>query len=265
MKDHYETLGIDISASREAVRKAFRALTKKFHPDQNLQRSAWATAKMRDLIEAHRALSNPAIREVYDRQHRMHIGRKISDEQARRYRQHATRVTRAEMILDKLLSGKAAEAVETYEAITGREEGFDLKKHLTSRDWVDCKFLLAEEYERQGRHEKALVLFEKLYGAKESEGRYKHFMHELREKLLHLYTRCLAPAAAPGKAVEYYLRALGLEPGKSKGAFLHKKMAECHLALENLDEARRQLAIAFKLNPDLKGAAKICQRLGVEA
>ena len=65
----------------------------------------------------------------------------------------------------------AAEAVETYEALLAKEKGFDLKEHLKSRDWVDCQFLLAEEYERRADHEKALALFEKLYGAKESEGR----------------------------------------------------------------------------------------------
>ena len=52
MKNHYTTLGLDVNASREDVRKAFRTLTKKYHPDRKRRDSDWATAKMLDVIEA---------------------------------------------------------------------------------------------------------------------------------------------------------------------------------------------------------------------
>ena len=262
MKNHYATLGIDANASREEVRKAFRTLTKKHHPDRNRHDSDRATAKMLVVIEANRILSNPATREVYDRQYKAHAAARITEERVRIYREKAGKTTRAEMLLDKLLSGKGREAIAMYEAMTEGEKPFDLKSHLKARDWVDCKFLIAEEYERQERFDKALPLYEKLYAADESKGRYKHFMHELRERLFVLYTRRLAPEAPPEEAAGYYLRAMELDGGKTRGAFLHKKLAECHLALGNLDEARRQLAVAFELKPALKGAAKICEKLG---
>jgi len=263
MKDYYTTLGIEVNASREEVRKAFRTLTKKYHPDRNRRDSDWATTKMLDVIEANRVLSNPATREVYDRQYRMHAAARVTKERVRAYREKAGKTTRAEMMLDKLLSGKGAEAMAMYKDMLAGEKSFELKKHLKGRDWVDCKFLIAEEYERQGRFEKALPLYEKLYAANESRGRYKHFMNELRERLFVLYSRRLAPSASPDEAARHYLRAMELNVGKTRTAFLHKKLAECHVALGNLDEARRQLGIAFELKPDLKGATKIREKLGL--
>ena len=66
----------------------------------------------------------------------------------------------------------------------------------------------------------------------------------------------------PQEGVRYYARALSLNLTRGRKAFLHKKMAECHLAVGDDDAAREQLDIAFRLKPDLKGATKICQRLG---
>ena len=65
-------------------------------------------------------------------------------------------------------------------------------------------------------------------------------------------------------AAQYYLRALGLDLARARKAFLHKKVAECHLAIGDADSARRQLAVAFQLRPGLKGAAKICRKLAFE-
>jgi len=255
--DHYKTLGLGVNASTRDVKSAFRALAKKYHPDKNAGRSSWATAKMKRLIEAHHVLSSASLRGIYDRQYwtlmRTHAPRRRPAEKRR---------TRAEQILEKLLSRKEAEAVAIYEELLKKHKGFDLSKQLKPRDWIDCKFLIAEQYEKQEEYGKAADLYEALYHCDEAQGRYSQFVHELRERLARLYCRDLAPSAAPDDAAQYYLRALSLETSRNRRAFLHKKLAECHLALDNTDEARRQLAIAFQLKPDLKGAAKICQKLG---
>ena len=58
--------------------------------------------------------------------------------------------------------------------------------------------------------------------------------------------------------------ALALALSPQRKAFLHKKVAECHLAVGDLDSARRHLEIAFRLRPGLKGAEKICRKLSFE-
>ena len=153
--------------------------------------------------------------------------------------------------------------MEAYETLLRGAGGFKLSDHLTLRDWVDCKFLIAEQYQKVGEYEKALTLYEELYHSEQARKRYTHFMHEVRERIVHIYCRDLAVSAEPVVAAQYYRRALKIEQARSRRAFLHKKLAECNLAVGDPDAARRQLAVAFQLKPDLKGATKICQKLDV--
>ena len=261
MIDHYKTLGLTIDASAAEVKKAFRTQAKKHHPDRNTDRSAWATAKMKRLIEAHRILSSETFREIYDRKYRLAMGHHVSSAAERLHKHHQKRRTEAQLILDDLLSGNAGKAIKAYDALCGKDQEYDLCRHLKVRDWIDCKFLLAEEYENCGRFVEAAEFYEDLRKRNEAEVRTPHFMHELGERLQRLYVRRLAPAAPPELAAQYYLRALPLEPSGIRRSFLHKKLAECHMAMENLTEARRQLAIAFELKPGLKGVTKICREL----
>ena len=64
-KNYYELLGVPESASEEEVRKAFRRLAKKYHPDVNPGDKA-AEAKFKEINEAHEVLSDPAKRKEYD-------------------------------------------------------------------------------------------------------------------------------------------------------------------------------------------------------
>ena len=262
MIDHYKILGLTINASAGEVKKAFRAKAKEYHPDRNVDRSAWATAKMKRLIEAHRILSSQSHREIYDRQYRLAMGRSESRTEEWLRRHHEKRWTAAQSILNDLLAGNGAKAAKAYEALRKKNKDYDLCEHLKIRDWVDCKFLLAEEYENQGRFVEAAELYEALYECDEAKAHTPHFLQELGERLQRLYVRRLAPSASPEMAVQYYLHALPLERSGVRRSFLHKKLAECHLQMENPAEARRQLAIAFKLKPGLKGVAKICRQLG---
>ena len=266
MIDHYKTLDLSKDASQEEVRRAFRKLTKKFHPDRNVNRSHWATSQMKRLIEANRVLSNPKLREVYDRKHGHVYGhnRMTRAEAQRRYRpEKSTLATQAERILDCLLNGKAAHAVTEYENLCEREEAFDLSDHLALRDWVDAKFLLAEQYARRNETEKALALYESLYHHEQAHRRHSHFAQEVSDRILRLCTKAISPTRDPEQAVHYLTRALTLKLTRAKRAHLHKKLAESYLALGDDYTAERQLRIAFELKPDLKGAAKVSKRLGV--
>src|SRR3990167_5511810 len=53
-KDYYQTLGIARTASEEDVRKAYRKLARKYHPD--VSKEADAQARMRDINEANDVL-----------------------------------------------------------------------------------------------------------------------------------------------------------------------------------------------------------------
>jgi molecular chaperone DnaJ len=64
-KNYYEILGVPETAGAEEVRKAFRRLAKKFHPDMN-PGDKGAETKFKEINEAHEVLSDGKKRKEYD-------------------------------------------------------------------------------------------------------------------------------------------------------------------------------------------------------
>jgi curved DNA-binding protein len=65
-KDYYKILGVSKSASPEEIKKAYRKLALKYHPDHNKGDKS-SEAKFKEVSEAYAALSDPEKRKQYDR------------------------------------------------------------------------------------------------------------------------------------------------------------------------------------------------------
>ncbi len=65
-KDYYKTLKVDKNASKEDIKRAFRKMARKYHPDVNPNNKR-AEEKFKEVNEAYEVLSDEKKREMYDR------------------------------------------------------------------------------------------------------------------------------------------------------------------------------------------------------
>ena len=71
-RDYYEVLGVSKTASKDEIKKAYRKLSKKYHPDIN--KEADAEDKFKEISDAYEVLSDEQKRAAYD-QYGHEIGR----------------------------------------------------------------------------------------------------------------------------------------------------------------------------------------------
>lgn len=66
MPDFYKILEVDKSASQDEIKKAYRKLALKWHPDKNPDNMTEADKKFKEISEAYHILSDPEKKKIYD-------------------------------------------------------------------------------------------------------------------------------------------------------------------------------------------------------
>lgn len=64
-RDYYDVLGIDRAADKNTIKKAYRKLAKRYHPDTNKD-NPQAEEKFKEATEAYNVLSDPEKKKMYD-------------------------------------------------------------------------------------------------------------------------------------------------------------------------------------------------------
>jgi len=260
LQSYYDELSVKRNATTAEIKRAFRRLMKRHHPDKNPESPRAAERKTKRLIEAHGVLTDPEKRTIHDRA--LHVFEaQLRTPRLKRLEERTDPVSRCRLILHHLLHGRPSEGVQIYERLLQRDPSFDLLPYLEPRDYLDCKFLLAEQYEQRGNFRRAFLYYREVYEEEKELPRLRYFFEEVKDRLRRLCCRKLTKCTPADEAMQYFHFALELDLPPRDQAFIHKKMAEHYAQQEQFDKAEAELEKAQRLNPKMRGVDRLVTRL----
>jgi len=254
MQDYYRALELRPGAPLSEVKTAFRRLVRKYHPDLHpASRRPWAEERLKTVVEAYRAIKHWL--EVTNHNMPTKVQKK-----ARRVPEDPFSIKATEMF-QYLLDGYGEEALRIYDEIMPGKCRTALLPPLGMKDYLDCLFLIAEEYERQEKLREAVEVYEEIYEEEKEEPRVRYFFDELVERLKRLYCQKLAKECEPQEAIKYYLRAVELGLERRELAIVFRRLAECAIQIGDSKRARCWLNKALELRPNLSGAERLSAQI----
>jgi curved DNA-binding protein CbpA len=261
--NYYCILGIDINASDSDIKKAFRNLAKKFHPDKNPGDEQTAEQKFKQIISAYQVLIDRDKRHKYDL-----TLKKLYKEAELKRRSRFTKKTQndektlCQMILVELLRPDKQKALQLYESLVEKISNFRLDKYMSDADTRDCEFLLAEAYHQMGRLSQAEFLYSRLLEKEKKKAYFYHFAQEIRVLLKSIYVQNINKSEKSTDVLSNLQKILAMKFSAYETAWVYKKAAEAYYRLNNIENAINSLKCAFEINPELPGAKKISRKLG---
>jgi len=262
--NYYQVLQVQEGSDRAEIRNSFRKLAKKYHPDKTKANGISSEDKIKLLIKAYKTLTDSKKRIHYDTQlqsNNIRIRDFYYRENPKRGSGKYDLRSQAKMVLNDLLNNNGPLAVKNYERLKEENKEFELLAFLNLKDYLDCKFLLAEEYEKQGHYELAFKMYEYVYQEENGNPARKHFLEEIKERIIRLSCKKLIKLMQPDAAITYLSRALNLKLSKNEEAFIYKKIADCYVASGEWDNALERFNKALSLCPNLKGAQTLKSKL----
>ena len=264
MINYYQVLQVQEGSDRAEIRNSFRKLAKKYHPDKTKANGISSEDKIKLLIKAYKTLTDSEKRIHYDTQlqsNNIRIRDFYYKERPKRGNGKHDLRSQAKMVLNDLLNKNGPQAVKNYERLKEENREFELLAFLNLKDYLDCKFLLAEEYEKQGNYELAFKMYEYVYQEENGNPARKHLLEEIKERIIRLSCKKLAKLTQPDTAITYLTRALNLKLSKNEEAFIYKKTADCYVASGKWDSALEGFNKALSLCPNIKGAQTLKNKL----
>ncbi|MDE0016421.1 MAG: DnaJ domain-containing protein [Candidatus Poribacteria bacterium] len=280
--DYYQILEIEREATAQEIKGAFRKLAKRYHPDKNRERTAFAEQMFREVCNAYNTLHDEKQKSDYDRTLRT-IERQQQSNGAYfdRLRRLDQSYAKLELLLHALLHHNYETGISMYEQLCHHSEktgeAWRIDDFLSYEESRDCEFLIAEAYQKLGfsngnqfsaleRHrqiEQAMLMYESLLFAESRRPCFKHFIREVKERLkfIYLYHFSVKGYEETSHIPLTKIRALKLP--KRETAWMYKKIAEFYVEIDQFPEARTVLKMAFELQPRLTGAKKICKTLNM--
>ena len=265
MVDYYKILEINIHSSLQEIKKSFRKKAKELHPDlKNSGNGKNSSEAMMLLLKAYRILSNPEKRAEYDNNYLQQENNAAPQFNYREFlkSQKDDFTYQSRLIFYDLINSNSAEALDLYENMLSRES-YDMEKHLTRADYLECIFLLAEEFEKRGEYIRAFEFLKKLYYNEQSTPFFKHFIEEITERMKNMVCFKMIGMAPPDLTIKHLNELVQFNFSNKDNAFFYKKMAELALKTGNKPDALKYLKLGLKYNKKLAGIKKLKARIGI--
>ena len=282
--DYYQILEIERDATAHEIKRAYRKLAKRYHPDKNPERTTFAEKMFREVCNAYNTLQDKKRKSDYDRTLQT-IAREQKSHEI--YLDRLSRLNhtyaKLELLLQALLHHNYEAGVSMYEQLQHRSQ--EIGKELRIDDFLsyeesrDCEFLIAEAYQKLGfsngdqssvleryrNIEQSMLIYESLLSAETKRPCFRHFIREVKDRLKFIYLYHFSVEGYRQTQQIPLTKIRALELSKRETAWMYKKIAEFYVEIDRIPEARTVLKMAFELQPRLTGAKKICQRLNMDA
>ena len=260
--DHYQTLQIEQGSSVEDVKRAFRTLAKRYHPDKNPGQEEAAEQMFRRITTAYQILSDEQQRMLYDLT--LDQPKAEHNPYLERLRQTQVRRKRCELMFQELLNHNINEGIRIYEELRSQNPDFSIDKFLEYADSRDCEFLLAEAYQAEGLHSHAIELYQKLIDDERKNPFFFHFIDEINERLSQIYYEALMNPQNLEDIPVYLEKIQTLKLSKRNLGWIYKKLAEYYLDCNLPQDARRMVETAININPKIAGIGDLCRLTGIK-
>ncbi len=280
--DYYQILEVARDATAREIKSAYRKLAKRYHPDKNPERTAFAEKMFREVCNAYNTLRDRKRKSDYDRTlrtiERQQKSEEIYFDRLKRINQTYAKL---ELLLQALLHHNYETGVSMYEQLQhhSQEIGKELRidDFLSYEESRDCEFLIAEAYQKLGfsngnqssvldryrKIEQAMLMYESLLFAETRRPCFRHFIREVKDRLKFIYLYHFSVEGYDQTHPIPLTKIRELKLSKRETAWIYKKIAEFYVEIDRFPEARTVLRMAFELQPRLTGAKKICQTLNM--
>ena len=280
--DYYQILEVGRDATAQEIKRAYRNLAKRYHPDKNPERTAFAEKMFREVCSAYNTLQDKKRKSDYDRTlwtiERQQRSHEVYLDRLNRLNQTYAKL---ELLLQALLHHKYETGISMYEQLQhhSQETGKKLRidDFLSYEESRDCEFLVAEAYQKLGfsngdpssvldryrKIEQAMLIYESLLSAEAKRPCFRHFIQEVKDRLKFIYLYHFSVEGYDQTHPIPLTKIRELKLSKRETAWMYKKIAEFYVEIDRFPEARTVLKMAFELQPRLTGAKKICQTLNM--
>ncbi len=261
MSNYYTILGVHPDASREEIRNAYRRQVKAVHPDVH-NGDPGSVERMKAVVLAWEVLSDETRREDYDRIHGIHSDGPIEFDYAEFLRSRRDdQESQSRLVFYDLLHDNPDEALEIYDTLVATGD-FELSAYLGREDFMDCAFLLAEEYEARDDYQRAFLLLSAIVRFERQKPYFRHFMADVYERLRNIVCFKMVERESSEVVLYHIHQMIDWDLPKRDTAFCYKKAAELYLQEGDRRKAYRYLQRALSIDQRLAGIKKLQQELG---